>query len=128
MGKGSIIDVDENGTLDDDTLKSKMTNSPHLDSGEYLLQFGPETMSELLHYVSHSFKLFWDGSISLHKDTALSSTNNKDFLNKLLDVRMHSENDYEPPVTLIHGQETAMTLRETLMRIKAEQQEELERK
>jgi len=41
---------------------------------------------------------------------------------------MHSENDYEPPVTLIHGMETELTLRETLMRIKAEQQEEFERK
>jgi len=38
-----------------------------------------------------SFKVFWDGSISLYKDTAFSSTNNKEFLNKLLDVRMASD-------------------------------------
>ena len=121
----SKVEGDAEGTLDDETL---VTNSPGLDSGEYLLQFGPDTLAELLQYVGHSFKIFWDGSISLYNTTVQSSTNNKDFLNKLLDVRMHSENDQEPPVTLIHGIETLTTLKDTLMRIKAEQQEEFERK
>ena len=94
---------------------------------EYLLQYGPETMAELNHLLGQSFKVFWDGSISLYKDTAFSSTNNKEFLNKLLDVRMHSDQHQEPPVTLIHGQETEVTLRETLMRIKMEQAEDIER-
>merc|ERR1719266_235064 len=85
-------------------------------------------MNELRQLLAHSFKVFWDGSISLYKDTVCSSTNNKEFLNKLLDVRMHSDQHQEPPVTLIHGLETEMTLRETLMRIKIEQAEELERK
>ena len=48
-------------------------------------------MSELGHLLGHSFKVFWDGSISLYKDTVHSSTNNKEFLNKLLDIRMHSD-------------------------------------
>ena len=95
---------------------------------EFLLQYGPQTISELGHLISHSFKVFWDGSISLYKDTVSSSTNNKEFLNKLLDMRMHTDQHQEPPVTLIHGHETEITLREPLMRIKVEQAEELERK
>ena len=115
-------------TIDNQTERSKLTNSPRLPREEFLIQFGPTTLADVVNQISHSFKLFWDGSISLFRDTTLSSTNNKDFLNRLLDVRMHSENDQEPPVTLIHGNETELTLRETLMRIKAEQQEEFERK
>ena len=55
---------------------------------DFLLQYGPQTMAELGHLIGHSFKVFWDGSISLYKDTVSSSTNNKEFLNKLLDTRM----------------------------------------
>ena len=91
-----------------------------MEPDDFILQYGPETMSELGHLINHSFKVFWDGSISLYKDTINSSTNNKEFLNKLLDIRMHSDQHQEPPVTLIHGFETEMTLRETLMRIKVE--------
>jgi len=98
-----------------------------MNAEEVMIQYGPETMVELANLLQHSFKVFWDGSISLYKETVSSSTNNKEFLNKLLDVRMASDQHQEPPVTLIHGIETEMTLRETLMRIKVEQAEELER-
>lgn len=98
-----------------------------MSSSDFVLQYGPETMLDLAYLLAHSFKVFWDGSISLHKDTIYSSTNNKEFLNKLLDIRMASDQHQEPPVTLIHGYETEVTLRETLMRIKVEQQEEMER-
>mmetsp|Transcript_10128 Transcript_10128/g.13754 ORF Transcript_10128/g.13754 Transcript_10128/m.13754 type:complete len:103 (+) Transcript_10128:1904-2212(+) len=98
-----------------------------MNAEEVMIQYGPETMAELANLLQHSFKVFWDGSISLYKETVSSSTNNKEFLNKLLDVRMASDQHQEPPVTLIHGIETEMTLRETLMRIKVEQAEELER-
>ena len=98
-----------------------------MNTEEFMLQYGPDTMAELSQLLSNSFKVFWDGSISLYKDTVHSSTNNKEFLNKLLDIRMASDQHQEPPVTLIHGHETEITLRETLMRIKVEQAEELER-
>ena len=87
---------------------------------EFTLQYGPNTMYEISNALEHSFKVFWDGSISLYKDTVFSSSNNKDFLNKLLDVRCKTETHPEPPVTLIHGMETEQTLRETLLRIKVE--------
>jgi len=103
------------------------SKTPQMNTEEFVLQYGPETMAELSHLLAHSFKVFWDGSISLYKDTVTSSTNNKEFLNKLLDIRMASDQHQEPPVTLIHGHETEVTLRETLMRIKVEQAEELER-
>ena len=95
---------------------------------EFALQCGPGTMSEITHALDQSFKVFWDDSISLYKDTVFSSSNNKDFLNKLLDMRTKTEQHAEPPVTLIHGMETEVTLRETLLRIKVEQQEEAEAK
>ena len=44
----------------------------------------------------------------------------------LLEVRTNTEQDEEPPVTLIHGAETEQTLRKTLLRIKIDQQEALE--
>jgi len=44
----------------------------------------------------------------------------------LLDHRTNTEQDDEPPVTLIHGMETEQTLRKTLLRIKIDQQEALE--
>jgi len=87
---------------------------------EFALQYGPSTMAEITQALDGSFKVFWDGSISLYKDTVFSSSNNKDFLNKLLDMRTKTEQHAEPPVTLIHGMETEMTLRETLLRIKVE--------
>lgn len=60
----------------------------------------------------------WDGSICLYLDTVLSSGNNVQFLKDLLDVRTNSEDDLEPPVTLIHGAHSEQCLRKTLTRIK----------
>ena len=62
-----------------------------MNTEEFMLQYGPDTMAELSQLLSNSFKVFWDGSISLYKDTVHSSTNNKEFLNKLLDIRMASD-------------------------------------
>lgn len=64
----------------------------------------------------------------LFKDTVLSSQNNKEVLNTLLDLRTRTNEHQEPPVTLLHGQETEQVLRNTLMRIKIEQQEALDAK
>jgi hypothetical protein len=58
---------------------------------EHLLQYGPKTLNSLCEAVESSFKIFWDGSISLYQDTAKSSTNNKVFLNALLEVRTASD-------------------------------------
>jgi 3-phosphoglycerate kinase len=77
-----------------------------LNPEEFLLQYGPKTLNNLKEAIVTSFKLFWDGSISMYQDTAFSSTNNKEFLTALLDMRTNTEQDEEPPVTLIHGSET----------------------
>lgn len=97
-----------------------------LNPEEYLLQYGPKTLASLQNAIRTTFKLFWDGTISLYQETALSSSNNKDFLNCLLEMRTNTEQDSEPPVTLIHGAESEATLRKTLLRIKIDQQEALE--
>lgn len=77
-----------------------------LDPESYLLQYGPKTLHMLQEACKTTFKLFWDGSVSLFQETACSSQNNKDFLTTLLDVRTNTEQDQEPPVTLFHGSET----------------------
>jgi hypothetical protein len=64
----------------------------------------------------------------MYNETILSSSNNKEVLNTLLEMRTRTHEDEEPPVTLLHGQETEKLLRHTLMRIKVEQQEALEAK
>jgi len=90
------------------------------------MQYGPKTLAMLHQAIKSTYKIFWDGSISLFQETAHSSQNNKDFLTTLLDTRTNTEQDDEPPVTLIHGNETEQTLRKTLLRIKIDQQEALE--
>jgi hypothetical protein len=39
----------------------------------------------------------------MYQDNVLSSVNNKEVLNKLLDVRTQTNEDPDPPVTLLHG-------------------------
>ena len=85
---------------------------------DFVLQFGPKTVDTLLDIVESSFKLFWDGSIAMFNSTAQSSTNNKQFLKTLFDMRVNTQEHQEPPVTLLHGVETESTLRDALMRIK----------
>ena len=48
-------------------------------------------MTAIGNAVEHSFKIFWDGSISPFVDTNKSSDNNKAFLNKLLEMRSNTE-------------------------------------
>ena len=83
-------------------------------------------MDEIISSINTSFKLFWDGSISLFNDTAHSSTNNKVIINALLAMRNQTDIDSEPPVTLLHGDDTEKTVREAIIRIKIDQQEEME--
>jgi hypothetical protein len=47
----------------------------------------------------------------MYQDTVLSSQNNKEVLNTLLEMRTRTNEDEEPPVTLLHGQETEKLLR-----------------
>jgi hypothetical protein len=64
-----------------------------LNPEEYLIQFGPKTLDQLTRAVRTTYKLFWDGSISLYQDTAYSSSNNKEFLNALLEMRTNTQQD-----------------------------------
>lgn len=75
----------------DEEVKRSTEKSAQMKADEVVIQYGPETIKELHKLLKSSFKVFWDGSISLYKDTVHSSTNNKEFLNKLLDVRMASD-------------------------------------
>jgi len=77
----------------------------------YLLGYGPKTIEALQQAVDCSFKLFWDGSVGMYIDTVISSRNNLDVLNSVLEMRTRTNDDEEPPVTLLHGQETEKFLR-----------------
>ena len=90
-------------------------------SGEFVLEYGPKTIQMLIEAVNSSFKLFWDGSISMYKDTNHSASNNKKFLLNLLEMRLATQEHQEPPVTMMHGPETEECLRESLFRIKQDQ-------
>ena len=48
-----------------------------MNQSDFIIQFGPKTMDAIIEAVSESFKLFWEGSISMQVSTQHSSTNNK---------------------------------------------------
>jgi len=58
--------------------------------------------------IPQTFKLLWDGSLSPMgtSDSIQASMTNKIFVESLLDLRISSQNDEEPQVTLLHGSET----------------------
>lgn len=56
--------------------------------------------------ISQTFKLLWDGSLSPSHDSVGISPTNKQFVEALLELRVTTQNDDEPPVTLLHGPET----------------------
>ena len=77
---------------------------PCIPEGSFVLQYGPKTIRKIMiDGIQKSFKLFWDGSVCMYQDNVLSSVNNKEVLNKLLDVRTQTNEDPDPPVTLLHG-------------------------
>lgn len=96
----------------------KDSNEISIDPEDHTLQYGPKTMHVITEAVEHSYKIFWDGTVSPFIDTNKSCENNKIFLKKLLEIRQNTEQDEQPPVVLIHGQETEATLRQTLTKIK----------
>lgn len=77
-------------------------------------------MQMLYNAIDKSFKLLWDGSLSVFRETAKSSSTNKTFLLHLLEMRENTHEHESPPVTLVHGNETEQVLRESLKRIKFE--------
>lgn len=78
--------------------------------------------------INHTFKLFWDGSISMYVDTFMSSVNNKDVVKTLLEARRRTQTDEEPPITLLHGHETERLLRQALLLIKDDETKAFEQK
>lgn len=77
-------------------------------------------------YVMDSFKVLWDGSISIWLGHHLASMSNKKFVEDMQSMRQATENDTEPPVTLLHGEQTQQVLMNQLTRIKVEQKQAAE--
>lgn len=75
----------------------------------------------------HAFKLFWDGSLSIHTGFHLASMANKRFVEALQQFRIATENHEEPPVTFTHGAQTQEVILNQLKRIKFEQKEAQEK-
>jgi hypothetical protein len=61
-----------------------------IDANDYVFEFGTNTMFSLNMTVEKTFKVLWDGSISLFKDCMLANTNNKSFVSHLLDMRQRT--------------------------------------
>ena len=91
-----------------------------------MIAYGPKTIAAIQKGINRSFKLFWDGSIGMFIDNVLTSENNKNVLNTLLELRTITNDHEDPPVTLLHGEETQKVLKSSLVRIKFEQQEALD--
>jgi hypothetical protein len=73
--------------------------------------------------IPETFKLLWDGALSpltSASDSISCGLTNKLFVEKLLDLRVSTQNDDEPPVTLLHGPETEHVVKQSLLRIKIE--------
>ena len=85
-----------------------------------MLEYGEQTRNKFVSVLESTFKFFWDGSLSIIKDAILASEFNKLATAKLLDFRQRTNNDDEPPVTLLHGEETETVIRHSLMRLKVD--------
>jgi hypothetical protein len=134
--------ITDNGELAGDTSQ-QFTNrnlhtantadlNPHSD---VILELGEDTRQLLFAAIPEAFKLLWDGSLSPYCGPIVEGSlegqkTNKRFTERLLDLRVQSQNDEEPQVTLLHGPETQAVVRGSLLRIKVEQleaQEEIKR-
>jgi hypothetical protein len=99
---------------------------------DIILEFSEETRHILLEQtLPLSFKLLWDGSLSPYTGPLVEGSlegqkTNKRFTERLLELRVASQNDDEPQVTMLHGPETEHVVRSSLLRIKVEQQEAME--
>jgi len=87
------------------------------------LDFGEETQAKVKEAIDSSFKLFWDGCLTFFPDCQIASSANKNFVKELLDMRDRTANDVEPPVTLLHGEQTETVLTHCVRVIKREQEE-----
>jgi hypothetical protein len=64
----------------------------------------------------------------MYIEATLSANNNKEVLRSLLELRRRTNDHLDPPVTLLHGEETERLLRQTLLVIKDDEQKALEAK
>ena len=103
-------------------------NGPKIAQGHYVIAYGPKTLALIQEAINNSFKLFWDGSISMFVETFMSSGNNKEVVKTLLEARRRTQSDEEPPITLLHGLETEKLLRQALLLIKDDETKAFEQK
>lgn len=92
---------------------------------ELIIEFAEETKHHITSLIPTTFKLLWDGTLSpmppaSAENSAYAQLTNKHFVETLLDVRVSSQNDDEPPVTLLHGSETETVVKSSLLRVKLE--------
>jgi hypothetical protein len=110
----------------DEGEKEEEPKPREIESDEVILEFGESTTGLLHSRVNSSFKLLWDGQVSLFEGHHLASMSNRDFVETLQKLRLCSDQDQEPPVTFTHGSQTAKILHTALTRIKFEQNQALQ--
>jgi hypothetical protein len=121
----SMMRVDEQASHADG---EESIHQDEVKSTDVVLEYSDATREDLQALIPSTFKLLWDGTLSplppsVTADSAHALLTNKLFVERLLDLRVNSQNDDEPPVTLLHGSETETVVRASLLRVKLEQQE-----
>ena len=105
---------------DEEQPEAAYEPSHELSSNAYVVEFGPQTVQNVLSHTKDAMKIFWDGSISLYPDT-LANENNKAFTLDLLRIRGENEDRAEPKYSLIHSEETAVVVHQAQTKIKLDQ-------
>lgn len=80
-------DIASHKNEEEEENKEEVPAKPAMNAEHYLIQYGPKTMDALYYAINNSFKLLWDGSISMFRETTKSSSTNKHFLLNLLEMR-----------------------------------------
>ncbi len=58
-------------------LREMEQESQAVSADEYILEFGNQTLQQIKNAIENSFKVFWDGSVSIFRDAVLVSIINK---------------------------------------------------
>lgn len=84
--------------------------SESVKSNEIVVEYSNLTRQSLQDMIPFTFKLLWDGSLSpmsaLYPESAQANMTTKLFVEILFGLRVDTQNDEEPQVTLLHGSET----------------------
>lgn len=113
---------DRKDELGQEVLAQPKTPEPShcLESKAYILEFGENSLRDILSHTKDAMKVFWEGSASLYPDT-FATENNKALSLDLMRIRHENEDRTEPKYSLIHGEETEVIIHQAMTKIKLDE-------